>query len=78
MSDQLVLDGVSYPKIDKIDILLGFPEVPVKLDDKGEIFDTTLVTGSVGSQICVGTASARNTVRPLPAWWWYVTMEEKQ
>ena len=78
MSDQLVLDGVSYPKIDKIDIPLGFTEVPVKLDDKGEIFDTTLVAGSVGSQICVGTASARNTVRPLPAWWWYVTMEEKQ
>ena len=78
MSDQLVLDGVSYPNIDKIDIPLGFTEVPVKLDDKGEIFDTTLVAGSVGSQICVGTNSTRNTVRPLPAWWWYVTMEEKQ
>ena len=76
-SDQLVLDGVSYPKIDRQDIPLGFAEVDVKLDDNGEEFDTTIVAGSVGSQICVGTVSARNTVKPLPAWWWYVITEEE-
>ena len=71
-----MLDGVSYPKIDDQNIPLGFAEVDVKLDDNGEEFDTTLVAGSVGSQICVGTNSTRNTIRPLPAWW-YVIMEEK-
>ena len=75
-SDRLVLDGVSYPKIDDQNIPLGFAEVDVKLDDNGEEFDTTLVAGSVGSQICMGTNSTRNTIRPLPAWW-YVIMEEK-
>ena len=74
-SDQLVLDGVSYPKIDNQDIPIGFAEVDVELDDNGEKFDSTLVAGSVGSQICVGTDSVRNTIRPLPGWW-YVIMEE--
>ncbi|KAF8670643.1 hypothetical protein AX14_005830 [Amanita brunnescens Koide BX004] len=74
-SDQLVLDGVFYPKIDSKDIPIGFAEVDVELDDNGEKFDTTLVAGSVGSQICVGTDSVRDTIRPLPAWW-YVIMEE--
>ncbi|KAF8697075.1 hypothetical protein AX14_001469 [Amanita brunnescens Koide BX004] len=74
-SDQLVLDGVPYPKIDNQDIPIGFAEVDVELDDNGQKFDTTLVAGSVGSQICVGTDSVRDTIRPLPAWW-YVIMEE--
>ena len=49
----------------------------VKLDDNGEEFDTTIVAGLVGSQICVGTNSTRNTVRPLSAWWYVIMKEAK-
>ena len=72
---QLVLDGVSYPKIDSEDVPAGFAEVDVELDDNGEIFETTFVAGSIGSQICMSTSSVRDAIRPLPAWW-YVVMEE--
>ncbi|KAF8312167.1 hypothetical protein F5887DRAFT_1047970 [Amanita rubescens] len=72
---QLVLDGVSYPMIDSQDVPVGFAEVDVELDDNGEKFETTIIAGSVGSQICMGTSSVRDAIRPLPAWW-YAIMEE--
>ena len=74
-STQLVLDGVLYPKIDSQDIPIGFAEVDVELDDNGETFETTIIAGSIGSQICMSTNSVRDAIRPLPAWW-YVVMEE--
>ena len=64
--------GVSYPKINDQNIPLGFAEVDAEVDDNGEKIDTTLVAGSVGSQSCVGTDFARNTIRPLPAWWYTI------
>ena len=69
----LVLDDVAYPMIDADSIPPGCAEVDVELDDNGQKFDTTVVAGSIGSQICVGRNSTRNTVRPLPAWWFLVT-----
>ncbi|KAF8350485.1 hypothetical protein F5887DRAFT_939463 [Amanita rubescens] len=75
MGGQLVLDGVSYPKIDSQDVPVGFAEVDVELDDNGEKFETTIIAGSIGSQICMSTSSVRDAIRPLPAWW-YMIMEE--
>ncbi|KAF8310914.1 hypothetical protein F5887DRAFT_1051423 [Amanita rubescens] len=72
---QLVLDGVSYPKIDSQDVPVGFAEVDVELDDNGEKFETMIIAGSIGSQICMSTSSVRDAIRPLPAWW-YMIMED--
>jgi len=72
---QLVLDGVSYPKIDSQDVPVGFAEVDVELDDNGENFETTIIAGSVGSQICMSPSSVRDAIRPLSAWW-YMIMED--
>jgi len=66
----VVLDGVTYPKINTNNIPGGYAEVDVLLDDNGVKFDSTIVAGSVGMQICVDANSVRNTVRPLPAWWY--------
>jgi len=75
MGNQLALDGVSYPKIDSQDVPVGFAEVDVELDDNGEKIETTIIAGSIGSQICMSTSSVRDVIRPLPAWW-YMIMKE--
>ncbi|KAH7910176.1 hypothetical protein BJ138DRAFT_1153517 [Hygrophoropsis aurantiaca] len=73
-----ILDGVSYPVIDTNDIPNGYAKVDVKLDDNGQEFDTVIVAGSIGSQICssgkssVSSTGIRDTVRPLPGWWMFV------
>ena len=67
-----------YPRVDSDDIPCGYTCVDVKLDDNGALFDTMFVAGLIGSQICsaeqtkLHSNSARNTVRPLPAWWYFV------
>ncbi|KAH7926767.1 hypothetical protein BV22DRAFT_1194100 [Leucogyrophana mollusca] len=74
----LVLDGFPYPMIDSADIPCGYAHLNVKLDDNGELFDTVLVAGTVGSQICSGEKSElfpngnRDTVRPVTAWWYFI------
>jgi len=68
----LVLDDVTYPMINTNKIPSGYGEVDVELDDNGTKFNTTIVAGSIGSQICVGRNVVRNTVRPLSAWWYLI------
>ncbi|KAG6371845.1 hypothetical protein JVT61DRAFT_8841 [Boletus reticuloceps] len=78
----LTLDGFSYPRIDCDDIPCGYTYVDVKLDDNGSLFDTMFVAGSVGSQICCTKetrllpSGIRDTVRPLPAWWYFIKGEQ--
>ncbi|KAH7922265.1 hypothetical protein BV22DRAFT_1037655 [Leucogyrophana mollusca] len=73
-----ILDGVPYPVIETADIPGGYAAVDVKLDDNGEIFDTVLVAGSVGTLICssgktsVSPTGIRDTVKPLPGWWMFI------
>ena len=74
-TEGFALDGVSYPRVDSSTIPSGFAEVDVELDDNGQKTDTTIVAGLVGSQICTGADSVRDTVRPLSAWW-YLIMDE--
>ena len=80
----LTLDGFPYPKIDTNDIPCGYTYVDVKLDDNGELFDTMLIAGLVGSQIYsmeqtkLPSEGARNTVRPLPAWWYFIKGEKPE
>ncbi|KAF9242020.1 hypothetical protein BU15DRAFT_86967 [Melanogaster broomeanus] len=75
-SPYLVLDGFPYPTIDSQDIPCGYACLDVKLDDHGELFDTMLIAGSIGSQICSTEKSElfrngmRDTVRPVTAWWY--------
>ncbi|KAK2463063.1 hypothetical protein APHAL10511_004718 [Amanita phalloides] len=68
-----VLDGVAYPRIDTNKIPPGYAEVDVKLDDNGILFESTIVAGSIATQICSSTTSTRDTVRPLSAWWLFTT-----
>jgi hypothetical protein len=50
-------------------------EVPVRLDDNGEIFDTVMVAGLVGSRLTSSKgpyANAPDTLSPVAGWWMYI------
>ncbi len=47
----LELDGVKYHVIDTSDVPSGFASVPVKVNDNGKIYNTTMVAGSIGMQV---------------------------
>ncbi|EIW81438.1 hypothetical protein CONPUDRAFT_153984 [Coniophora puteana RWD-64-598 SS2] len=74
----LVLDGVPYPHISMRDIPAGTFEVDVKLDDNGEMLETLLVAGSMGSavslsnDISLSKTEERDIVRPVPGWWMFI------
>ncbi|EIW74183.1 hypothetical protein CONPUDRAFT_170209 [Coniophora puteana RWD-64-598 SS2] len=74
----LSLDGTFYPHVDSDKVPPGYAEVDVKLDDNGEILDTLLVAGSVGSLISdsgdqsLSKTGERDTVKTLPGWWMFV------
>ncbi|KAM6504113.1 protein of unknown function (DUF4419) domain containing protein [Amanita muscaria] len=71
------IDGVTYPKISMDKVPACIAEVDVLLDDNGEKLDSVLVAGSIGTQICADANSVRNTVKPLPAWWYLLCPQQK-
>ncbi|KAG1723540.1 uncharacterized protein EDB91DRAFT_1240090 [Suillus paluster] len=75
----LVLDGMPYPTIDDECVPCGCVHLYVKLDDNGELFDTVIVAGAVGAQICSNDKSElfrngmRDSVRPVVGYWYFIT-----
>ncbi|KAG1769722.1 hypothetical protein EV702DRAFT_978523 [Suillus placidus] len=75
----LVLDGMPYPMIDDEYVPCGYAHLDVKLDDNGELFDTVIVAGAVGAQICSNDKSElfrngmRDSVRPVVGFWYFIT-----
>lgn len=74
----LVLDGMPYPMIDDVSVPCGYAHLDVKLDDNGELFDTVIVAGAVGAQICSNDKSElfrngmRDSVRPVVGYWYFI------
>ncbi|KAG1754475.1 hypothetical protein EDB19DRAFT_1925451 [Suillus lakei] len=75
----LVLDGMPYPMIDDECVPCGYAHLDVKLDDNGKLFDTVIVAGAVGAQICSNDKSElfrngmRDSVRPVVGYWYFIT-----
>ena len=66
---ELVLDKVSYPVIESVDVPAGYCEVDVKLDDNGEIFDCMMVSGHLAYSV---EGDKKDTIRPCPSWFMFV------
>ena len=83
----LEFDGVVYHTIDISSIPPGYGSVPVKVDDHGDVFETTMVAGSVAVE---GSRSGKllveggdgggggdggevrlDTLRPVSGWWMF-------
>lgn len=77
----LLLDGVRYHEIELGDIPADFASVPLKVDDNGFDYQTTMVAGSVGVRVTssgeLSTSVSKggnddvvhDTVQPESGWW---------
>jgi hypothetical protein len=77
----LVLDGVKYHSVDTEEIPSAVAEVPVKLDDNGEFFDTVMVAGLVGSRLTSNkgpSSDTPDTLSPVAGWWIYIGKTEEE
>ena len=73
----LELDGVTYHTVDSHDVPPGYSSVPVKVDDNGDVFDSTMVAGSVGIN-CTSSGDEMDgglveldTVSAETGWWMF-------
>ncbi|MCJ1464394.1 hypothetical protein MMC07_003007 [Pseudocyphellaria aurata] len=82
VSSSFELDGVPYHRIDSKEVPPGFVSVPVKVDDNGTEYKTTMVAGSVASRLEDAAAEVkgrlpggRDALRPEVGWWMFETTE---
>jgi len=78
------LDGVPYPHVNTVQISPGTIEADAKLDDNGQVLQTLLVAGGVGSAVsssgdkALSGSGERDTMRPVPGWWIFVKNEKSE
>ena len=74
-SPVLELDGVTYHRVESNDVPPGYSSVPVKVDDHGDVFDSTMIAGSVGMNCSSsgdevdGGLTGLDTVSAETGWW---------
>ena len=74
-SPVLELDGEIYHRVKSNEVPPGYSSVPVKVDDHGDVFDSTMVAGSVGMKCSssgdegVGGLVGLDTVSAETGWW---------
>jgi len=78
----LMLDGAIYHRVEIDQVPAGYGSVPVKVEDNGHVFDTTMVAGSVGIK---GASSGKplhngqiglDTMQPVSGWWIFEKLKE--
>lgn len=66
----VMFDDVPFPQVDIDEVPVGFASVPIEVDDLGDMYDATMVAGSVGITATPGPNSERrDTIQPLSGWW---------
>lgn len=65
--EHLRLDGIVYHQLDEDDVPPGWIQVPVEINDNGEIVESIMVAGSVGSLCTSSAESALIDFENLPA-----------
>ena len=74
-SPVLELDGMIYHRVKSNKVPPGYSSVPVKVDDNGDVFDSTMVAGSVGMKCSSsgdevdGELVGLDTVSAETGWW---------
>ena len=73
----LELDGVTYHRVESDEVPPGYSSVPVKVDDNGDVIDSTMVAGSVGIN-CTSSGDEMDgglveldTVSAETGWWMF-------
>jgi len=65
----LKLDDALYSRIAISDIPAGNCQVPVKIDDNGEIIESKIAVGMVGMKAVDKHEKCADTLRPVSGWW---------
>jgi hypothetical protein len=68
----LIIDGVAYHHVDMDRVPSSVADVPVKLWDNGETFDTVMMAGLVGTRLSsspVAFDGKPDTLSPVAGWW---------
>ncbi|KAG8810409.1 hypothetical protein FRC19_004560 [Serendipita sp. 401] len=68
----LYLANMRYPVVNMDDVPRGFCQVPVKLDDNGEMFNCTMIAGHVGMDVSNSATGIRDTLRPSMQWFMFI------
>ena len=63
----VLFEDTKFPIVDIDDIPAGFASVPVKVDDRGDMYQATMVAGSIGIAAMESNVSSRDGVETLPA-----------
>jgi hypothetical protein len=77
----LILDGVKYHSVATSAIPSAVADVPVKLNDNGDVFNSVMVAGLVGSRLTSSagaSADAPDTLSPVAGWWIYISKTEEE
>ncbi|KAM0798439.1 hypothetical protein BDR22DRAFT_373388 [Usnea florida] len=73
----LKLDGMFYHRVESDEVPPGYSSVPVKVDDNEDVFDSTMVAGSVGINCSSsgdevdGGLAGLDTVSADTGWWMF-------
>ncbi|KAE9400004.1 hypothetical protein BT96DRAFT_993460 [Gymnopus androsaceus JB14] len=78
LKPRLVLDSVSYHSVALCDIPASIISVDVKLDDNGELFDTTMVAGLVGYQVTDTEEVKTALLKPFSGWWMFIKRSQEE
>ena len=74
----LILGGITYPRLDGAEILAGYAQIDVTLQREigGPKYMTSLIAGSIGTKIfssgdkTLSDAGKGDSARPALGWWW--------
>ncbi|KAL9007724.1 MAG: hypothetical protein Q9173_007071 [Seirophora scorigena] len=77
---ELKLDEAIYHKVESTEVPPGYTEVPVKVDDNGNVFHATMIAGSVGTRYISsqGAEHDMDTIQPESGWWMFEKKEEAE
>ncbi|KAE9400003.1 hypothetical protein BT96DRAFT_819846, partial [Gymnopus androsaceus JB14] len=73
----LVLDRVLYHRVDLYDIPTSIVSVNIKLNDSGQLFDTSMVAGLVGYQVSNTEEVENALLKPLSGWWMFIKRSQE-
>jgi len=64
-----LLDGVTYPIIDVLDIPPGSSEVDITIiDTSNKRWPSVLIAGNMGTKVTLGSGESGDTVQNVPMW----------
>ncbi|TFK66158.1 hypothetical protein BDN72DRAFT_844710 [Pluteus cervinus] len=77
MGMQLCIDGQYYGSVEDTSIPRAYCDCPVKLNDNGVVFNTTMIAGHMATAVIQNPNTKEwDTMRPAPGWYMFIEDQE--